>query len=113
MPTRDVSEIFVARIKRDPEFKRSVLAMALESYSSGEFGVSKIMLRDYIDGTIGYEKLAKKLGTSAKSVRSMLNGKGNPKANDLSVLINELQESTGVHLSINGVKRCHHHQREI
>ena len=112
MPTRDAMETIIERIKESPKFKRARLARAVELCNSGEVDVAKITLRNYIAGTIGYEELAKKLGTSPKSIKAMLNVGSNPRANDLFALINELQESTGVHLNVNGVKRCHHHQRE-
>ena len=52
--TRDVKETIRARIKRDPEFGEELLKEGIECLLAGEVNTGKILLRDYIDATIGF-----------------------------------------------------------
>ncbi len=58
------------------------------------------VLRDYINATIGFEKLARETGTSPKSLMRMLGPKGNPRASNLFMVIGKLQRVAGVHLAV-------------
>ena len=56
--TRDFRETVQARAKRDPAFRKGLLSEALESYLSGEATLGKELLRDYINATVGFPRLA-------------------------------------------------------
>jgi len=56
--TRDFRETVQADAKRDPAFRRGLLSDALESLLSGEVPLGKGLLRDYINATVGFPKLA-------------------------------------------------------
>ena len=56
-PTRDFKETVQARAERDREFREGLLKEGVECLLSGDVEVGKIVLRDYINATIGFEEL--------------------------------------------------------
>jgi DNA-binding phage protein len=103
--TRDFKETVKARAERDPAFRKALLTEAVEQLISGEVEVGKAVLRDYINATVGFERLAKATGTPSKSLMRMLGPKGNPRANNLFAMLNKLQRVSGVHLAVGTAKK--------
>ena len=58
------------------------------------------MLRDYINATITFPQLAKKLRKSDKSVHRMLGPNGNPRAGNIIEIIKILQTHKHVRLRV-------------
>jgi len=81
-------------------FREALLTEAIELLLSGEIETGKAILRDYINATVGFERLAKKTGTPSKSLMRMLGPKGNPRASNLLTLISALQQVSGLHLEV-------------
>ncbi|MEI9887926.1 MAG: hypothetical protein WDN08_15770 [Rhizomicrobium sp.] len=54
----------MARMKREPEFAAAMLREGVAALFDGELAAGKHMLRDYVNGTLGFEKLAKKNQTA-------------------------------------------------
>jgi hypothetical protein len=50
------------------------------------------MLRDYINGTLGFEALSKAVGSPAKSLMRMLSESSNPHADKLFAMLAHLQK---------------------
>ena len=98
--TRSFKETVKARIEREPAFRDALLAEAVDSLIAGEVDVGKAMLRDFINATMGFEKLSLAVGTPAKSLMRMLSAAGNPTASNLFAVISEVQRNTGVHLGV-------------
>jgi DNA-binding phage protein len=98
--TRDFRETVKARIAVDATFRAALLSEAIELLLSGDVETGKSILRDFINATIGFEALAEKVGTPAKSLMRMFSAKGNPRADNLFNVISKLQQSTGVHLAV-------------
>ena len=57
--TRDFKETIRDRAQRDAKFRKELLREALEAMLSSEIAVAKIILRDYINATVGFAKLAR------------------------------------------------------
>jgi len=89
--TRDFKATVKARAERDGAFREALLTEAVEQLIAGEVEVGKAVLRDYINATVGFEKLAKATGTPSKSLMRMFGPKGNPRANNLFAVIGKLQ----------------------
>jgi hypothetical protein len=70
--TRSFKETVKARAERDPDFREALLTEAVAELLAGDLEVGKAVLRDYINATIGFEKLARKTGTPTKSLMRML-----------------------------------------
>lgn len=103
--TRDFKESVKARAERDPAFRKALFTEAVEQLISGEVEVGKAVLRDYINATIGFERLAKATGTPSKSLMRMLGPNGNPRASNLLAMLAKLQRVTGVHLAVGASKK--------
>jgi len=89
--TREFKQTVKARAERDPAFREALLTEAVEQLLAGEVDTGKAVLRDYINATVGFEKLAKATGTPSKSLMRMLGPKGNPRASNLLTMIGKLQ----------------------
>jgi DNA-binding phage protein len=98
--TREFKETVQARARRDAAFRRGLLAEALDCFLAGETDEGKILLRDYVNATIGFEELARLTDKTPKSLMRMLSESGNPRADNLFAMIRNLQEREGVRLKV-------------
>ncbi len=98
--TRDFRETVQARVKREPAFARALLQEAMQLFIDGDVEAGRSILRDYINATVGFEKLARATNTSPKSLMRMFSEKGNPTASNLFSVIAALQTKTGTTLQV-------------
>ena len=98
--TRDFKETIQARIESDPGFRDELLREGVDCFLSGDIETGKAILRDYINATIGFEKLSNLTQKPAKSLMRMLGPKGNPRARNLFEVIVQLQKSGGLRLGL-------------
>lgn len=99
--TRDFKETIQARALKDPEFRKGLLAESVENMLEGDIETGKSLMRDYINATLGFEKLASIIDKSPKSLMRMLSTKGNPTAQNLFVLLRTLTQQENVQLQVN------------
>ena len=102
--TRDFKETIQARVQRDPAFREELLKEGIQCLLAGDMDTGKVVLRDYINATIGFEELSSLTNKSAKSLMRMFGPKGNPQARNLFEIIAHLQKKEGVQLEIRAVK---------
>lgn len=74
--------------------------LSIECLLSGDVDTGKAILRDYINGTIGFEELSDRTHTPAKSLMRMFGPKGNPQAKNLFDVIATLQQAEGVQFQL-------------
>jgi DNA-binding phage protein len=98
--TRSFKETVLEDIQNDPEFAAALLREGVDALLSGELEVGKDVLRDYTNGTIGFETLARKTKIPVKSLMRMLGPSGNPRASNLLAIIEALQRHAGVELHL-------------
>lgn len=98
--TRDFRETVQADIRRDPVFRRGILSEAVESLLDGEVALAKELLRDYINATVGFPKLASQTKIHVKTIHQMFGPKGNPTASKLFQIIAYLQQAEGVRFEV-------------
>lgn len=96
--TRDFKETVVARAKRDPAFAHALLDEALKLFLDGEPDTAKLMLRDLVNATVGFEALSKKVHKSSKSLHRMLSQSGNPTMENLSAILVALKKALHVNI---------------
>ncbi len=90
-----------ARVRRDAAFRKGLLRDAVESLvRAGEVALGKELLRDYINATVGFPKLAKDTGLHVKAVHQMFGPKGNPTASNLFEIVAYLQKQEGIRLQV-------------
>lgn len=78
---------------RDKAYRRAFLAEAIQDMLAGDLDSAKMVLREYINGTMGFIKLGKALRRSPKSLMRMLSQEGNPHARNLLELVAYLQKA--------------------
>jgi DNA-binding phage protein len=98
--TRSFKDTVKARAGRDAAFREALLSEGVDALLAGDIDIGKAILRDYINATIGFEKLAEETGTPAKSLMRMLGPRGNPNARNLFAVLHRLQAASGVSLRV-------------
>jgi DNA-binding phage protein len=98
--TRDFRETVQARVKRDPAFRKGLLSDAMENLLSGDLAAGKELLRDYINATVGFPKLAARTSLHVKALHQMFGPNGNPTATNLFHIVAYLQKAEGVRLEV-------------
>jgi hypothetical protein len=102
--TRDFKETIRARVKRDPGFRKALLREGIENFLAGDVETGKIILRDFINATVGFTKLSDATRRSAKSLMRMLGPKGNPQARNLFEIVAYLQQAEGVRFEVRSAR---------
>jgi len=98
--TKDFKDTIKARAERDPEFRVGLFREAVEAMLSDDLETGKVLLRDYVNATVGFETLAQDMQKDPKSLMRMLSAKGNPRADNLLAMVSKLKQREGVHLSV-------------
>lgn len=98
--TGDFRQTIQARVRRDPAFRKGLLSDAIESLLSGELALGKAILRDYINATVGFPKLAEHTKLHVKTIHQMLGPRGNPTARNLFEIVAYLQNAEGVRFEV-------------
>ena len=102
--TRDFKETIRARVKRDPGFRKALLREGIENFLSGDVETGKIILRDFINATVGFPKLAAHTKLHVKTLHQMFGPNGNPTANNLFEIVVYLQRAEGVRFELRTAK---------
>ena len=102
--TRDFKETVQARARRDPAFREGILKEGVECLLAGDVDAGKIMLRDYINATIGFAQLGFLTNRPPKSLMRMFGPAGNPHARNLFEVISRIQQYEGVQLEVKAVR---------
>lgn len=98
--TRTFKETVKARVERDAAFRDALLTEGVDAFLSGDIETGKAIIRDYINATVGFEKLAEETGTPSKSLMRMFGSTGNPNARNLFSVLASLQRASGVNLRV-------------
>jgi DNA-binding phage protein len=109
--TRDFKETIQARVKRDPGFREALLREGIENFLAGDVETGKIILRDFINATVGFAKLSDVTRRSAKSLMRMLGPEGNPQARNLFEIVAYLQRAEGVRFEVRSAHGAAHAKR--
>ena len=92
-----------ARVESDEAFRNALLSEGVDALLAGDLETGKAIIRDFINATVGFEKLAEETGTPSKSLMRMFGPTGNPSARNLLLVISELQRASGVSLHVRRV----------
>jgi hypothetical protein len=98
--TRRFKDLVQRRVGDDPAFGRALLREGVESMLAGDVDAGKAILRDYINATVGFEKLGAATGTQPKSLMRMFGPRGNPQARNLFGVLGYLQAHAGIRLHV-------------
>jgi DNA-binding phage protein len=102
--TRNFKQTVVERVERDPEFAKALLDEAATLFLSGETETARLILRDLVNATLGFEQLAALTDKPSKSLHRMLSPKGNPSMDNLAAIFGAVRTSLKVELEVRAVK---------
>ena len=89
---------------RDPEFRIGLMTEAIECVLNDEVDVAKVLLRDYVNATVGFQELGVLTRKSPKSLMRMLSPGGNPSLKNISSLLTALKEHEGVEFHVRAAR---------
>jgi DNA-binding phage protein len=101
--TRNFKKTVAARVERDPAFARALLDEAATLFLSDEPETARLVLRDLVNATLGFEQLAKVTVMPSKSLHRMLSPNGNPSMDNLAAIFGAVGENLRVDLLAHAV----------
>jgi DNA-binding phage protein len=101
--TRDFNQTIVERVQRDPHFSRALLDEAATLFLNGEPDTARLILRDLVNATLGFEALAVETAKPAKSLHRMLSNDGNPTMDNLAAILGVVRKRLGVDIEAHSV----------
>jgi DNA-binding phage protein len=102
--TRDFKKTIVERVERDPEFAKALLDEAATLFLGDEPETARLILRDLVNATLGFEHLAKLTEMPSKSLHRMLSPRGNPSMDNLAAIFAAIGSRLKVGLRVRAVK---------
>jgi DNA-binding phage protein len=90
--TRDFKSTVLSRVRSDPAFAHALLDEALTLLLNGDPDTAKLILRDLVNATIGFESLAEDIHKPSKSLHRMLSRSGNPTLENFSAVLGAIRK---------------------
>jgi len=100
MHKQEFEKTIKVRAGSDAAFRAALLSEVVDLFLTGDVTTGKVVLRDFINATIGFAALAEATGVPVKSLMRMVGASGNPSADNLFAILRVLQEQTGVQLTV-------------
>jgi DNA-binding phage protein len=101
--TRDFKQTVVDRVNRDPAFAQALLDEAATLFLNGEPETARLILRDLVNATIGFEQLATMTDKPSKSLHRMLSPAGNPSMDNLAAIFQAMRACLNVNFKAQSV----------
>lgn len=98
--TRDFTQTVVERVGRDQEFAKALLDEAASLFLGGEPDAARLILRDLVNATVGFEELASLTSKPSKSLHRMLSSNGNPSMDNLAAIFGALRNTLHVSFDV-------------
>lgn len=98
--TRDFKLTIQERVQADNEFAIALLNEATSLFLNGEPETARLILRDLVNATVGFEELAKQTSKPSKSLHRMLSARGNPTMDNLTNILQILRKKLGVSINV-------------
>ena len=100
---RSYKPTITERARHDPEFAQSLLDEAATLFLNGESDVARIILRDLVNATLGFEALARETEKPSKSLHRMLSAQGNPSMDNLAAIFGAMRAWLEVDIRVTAV----------
>lgn len=104
MLTREFTETVKKRATHDPAFARAMLGEAATTFLNGEPHVARLILRELVNASLGFEHLATETNRPSKSLHRMLSEKGNPSMDNLAAIFGAVGKRLGVAFEAHAVE---------
>jgi len=98
--TRNYKHTIAQRVARDPAFAKALLDEAATLFLSGEPEAARVILRELVSATVGFEGLAELTRKPSKSLHRMLSPKGIPSMDNLAAIFGAIRACLKVSLSV-------------
>ena len=102
--TRNFKQTVIERVERDPDFAKALLDEAATLFLSDEPETARLILRDLVNATLGFEQLAELTDKPSKSLHRMLSPKGNPSMDNLAAIFGAMRIRLKVDLEVHAVE---------
>ena len=94
----------IERVERDPAFAKALLDEAATLFLQDEPETARLILRDLVNATLGFEQLAALTDKPSKSLHRMLSPKGNPSMDNLAAIFGAMRTNLKVELEVHAVE---------
>ena len=101
--TRRFKQTVVERVGRDAAFAQALLDESATLFLNGEPETARLILRDLINATIGFEQLAALTDKPSKSLHRMLSASGNPSMDNLAAIFHAIRDCLNVNFEARSV----------
>lgn len=98
--TRDFKRTVLERVQREPAFARALLDEAAALFLNGDPATARVILRDLVNATVGFEGLASATERPSKSLHRMLSASGNPSMDNLAAIFDVLRRNLQVDIEV-------------
>jgi len=102
--TRDFKRTVIERVERDPEYAKALLDEAATLFLSNEPETARLILRDLVNATLGFEQLAAITDKPSKSLHRMLSPSGNPSMDNLASIFGAVRSSLNVNIEVHTIE---------
>lgn len=102
--TRNFKQTVIERVERDPEFAKALLDEAATLFLSDEPETARLILRDLVNATVGFEQLAVLTDKPSKSLHRMLSPNGNPSMDNLAAIFGAIRARLKVGIEVHTVE---------
>jgi DNA-binding phage protein len=89
--TRNFRHTVAERAACDAEFAAALLNETVTLLLAGDAAAARVILRDLVNATVGFEELAAVTNKPSKSLHRMLSPKGNPNMDNLASIFHAIQ----------------------
>ena len=104
--TRNARNTIEERVQNDGEFAAALLDEAILLFLNDEPDIARLVLRDLVNATMGFEELAVEVQKPSKSLHRMLSAKGNPTMNNLTKILIVLKRKLNVDFEIRTIQHA-------
>ena len=101
--TRDFKLTVIERVTREPAFAQALLDEAATLFLNGEPDTARLVLRDLVNATLGFEQLATQTAKPSKSLHRMLSAQGNPSMDNLAAIFRAIRERLNLNIEARSV----------
>lgn len=93
--TQLIRQTIVARAQRDPAFAKALPDEAATLILNGEPHTARLILRDLVNATVGYDELAVETAKPAKSLHRVLSKGGNSTMDNPAAVLGVVRKKLG------------------
>ena len=99
MPTVKFDAAIKKMVENKPEIGTQMLEDAINAFLSSDLNEARVLLRQYVNATLGFKELARLTGKQDKNLMRALSTNGNPTMATFVEILGALQKASGVTLT--------------